>query len=155
MLPLSFYLRQCLSLRFYNNRLAIMSADDGEFSMHDLKAQMEAQLEAARRAQLATSSAAVHPHAKSAAEMTSHRFTWSECRKFVQDRDGPFNWMLLEPDVKQPKLMNAGSQGLPEMFEYLDTSRVLYGAPPARPPARPSRRPCKFWDRGGAGVLRL
>ena len=37
------------------------------------------------------------------------------------------NWMLLEPDADTPTLFKAGSQGLPEMKEWLEPTRVLYG----------------------------
>jgi hypothetical protein len=45
----------------------------------------------------------------------------------VQARDGVQNWMLLEPDADAPALFKAGSQGLPEMREWLEPTRVLYG----------------------------
>ena len=142
-----------------------MTADDGEYSLADLRANLDAQLEAVSTPQctwpcipshkacaptvetdagcvLAGPPGAVgrsHRRTDSEirrggglrshncrvdtvacthrrvvrAQMTTHRFTWLEVLKFVRARDGPFNWMLLEADIKNPKLHNAGSQGLP------------------------------------------
>jgi hypothetical protein len=104
--------------------LSIMTADDGEYSLADLKSLIEAQI---AKAQLAADVGGDGRHVRTAAEMANHDFGWRECLKYVASSHGPFNWLLVEPNVDNPRLYNSGSGSVMEMVEWLDTSKVLYG----------------------------
>lgn len=103
--------------------LSVITADDGNFSLDDLKAHIEAQIAKAAAACAIES----HRRVLTAAEMKNHNYGWDVCLKYVTAPDGPFNWILMEPNPKKPTLFNAGAGSVVEMVEWLDTKKVLYG----------------------------
>jgi len=77
--------------------LSIMTADDGDFDLDQLKVMIDAQI-----AKAAAQAGAVGDggrHVLTAAEMQRHDFGAIECIRYVKAPAGPFNWLLLEPDA--------------------------------------------------------
>ena len=102
-----FYDREEMTVETVLQRLlSIMTADDGEFSMEQLKAMIDEQI--AKAAATVVDIGGDGRHVLSAAEMRNHDFGAMECIKYVKATAGPFNWLLLEPDATNLTLFNAG-----------------------------------------------
>lgn len=77
--------------------LSIITADDGDFDLEQLRAMIDAQI-AQAEAQADTVGDGGR-HVLTAAEMRNHNFGAAECIRYVKAPAGPFNWLLLEPDA--------------------------------------------------------
>jgi hypothetical protein len=81
--------------------LSIMTADDGDFDLDQLRAMIDAQI--AKAAIQADAVGDGGRHVLTAAEMRNHDFGAAECIRYVKAHAGPFNWLLLEPDATNLK----------------------------------------------------
>eukprot|EP01065_Artemidia_motanka_P033204 TRINITY_DN40179_c0_g1_i1.p1 TRINITY_DN40179_c0_g1~~TRINITY_DN40179_c0_g1_i1.p1 ORF type:complete len:454 (+),score=160.87 TRINITY_DN40179_c0_g1_i1:93-1364(+) len=112
--------KEC-SIEFCLSELrGVFVTDSGKFSAAAMKAEIEALIEKARRADLGMQ----RPGRKTAKDMgVKEDKVLEELRK----NRGKFNWCLLEPSPGKLKLFNAGSASIDEMHDNLEEDRVLYG----------------------------